>query len=230
MINTTLETVEPTHFSSIGQVYAILRHLTRGKGPDVDEGSGNPSSAPEGTPEGRDDLSRAVQEMMGSYGKVVAPVGRSLQSDELEALVKERRSIDSVLKFVDARKEAIREMVLCEMDEAFPVDDPTVERDAKGHWLRSAKIAVPEAKASFSWEVSSPKVDVSVDALASLIDDEEVPEFNAEDYMAVVVTEVKVDPKLLFDLLKRKPNLMRHIGKAVSSSAPGRAAFFVRKL
>jgi hypothetical protein len=158
------------------------------------------------------------------YGSVCPAEVRELTTDELDQLMDERLTIDEIATLVESRKSDIRTIVLNHVD-AENADDEATPRDKEGHILKASKTQPTQQKKVFSWEVSNRGGTIDVAALKEL---DESGELAHEDYLAMTEQIRVVNEGRVLELLKKKPELLDTLAKAVSKTSQV-GSLYVRK-
>lgn len=165
----------------------------------------------------------AMKHLLEVFGKVVPTERRVLDSSEIGALIDERLTLDIIKDMAETRIGHIRTTVLNHMDvakeNAFdnvtdrPLGGDPIEEaliDKEGHYVPDSKVQVGASNMEkvFSWERSTIAPDIDLDALKALADDETVPDFTHQDWLAMTeqvrvfnehraMTHIKKNTKLL---------------------------------
>ena len=167
-------------------------------------------------------VAAALAELPAVFGSVVPTERRRLTAEELDSLLTERQTMDTILKLVKDRKDSsIRTTILNHIDVELegrltPEQLAEIDRDADGHYYHDEKVTVPDTGKAFSWEITDGSSVLSHDKLkeldqAGLID---------HDLYLEITEPVRVvnEQKLLLAMSKQPEEVL---GIVRAASVPG---------
>lgn len=159
------------------------------------------------------DQAFALQKLTSIFGAVAPTTARALEEMEVERLMDERLTLDQIADLVGNRKDDIRTIILNHIDSTTEEDVPL---DKDGHKLRATKVGSYEGK-TFSWEVREGSGTIDAARLQEL---DEAGEIDHEDFLAITEPVRVVNETKLMTALKKKPELLEVLGKAVTKKNP----------
>jgi len=174
--------------------------------------------------------SAALERLPLVYGTVVPDTKRQLSGAELTALHGERTTLDVIEKMVKARKEDIRDTIVNHFDERLREDGDTEGAfiDDRGHFTVAAHQNIDGTKKCWSWEVREGSGgDISETALKALADDPDSP-LTHDDYLAMTTPVRLVDEHKLMLHLRKRPELVGELSKAISAKGVPVGSLYVR--
>ncbi len=186
------------------------------------------------------DEKAALERLMDVYGSVVPSERRRLEPAEVSKALVERGVLKTVEAMVGRRISDLNHIVLnhsdVEVDEGetdglLTAPDGTPFRNKDGHYIRKAKLPGddPEITTQFSLETRNGSATLSAAALKEIADDPEKPWFTHEDYLAFTRQERVFDENKAMLVLRTRPELLRAIQEATTTSQPS-VAVYERKI
>lgn len=166
------------------------------------------------------------------FGQVNPDTKRKLTEPELTKIFEERQTLDTVEKMTASRKADIRTAVVNHLDEVSREAGLGEDTwfDSEGHVLKTAHVNIPGSKKCFSWEVreGNPSgLAISESSLRDLSLNPEIP-FSHEDYLAVTSQVRVIDENKFILHLRKHPELLPEIAKAVTPAGAPVGSFYVR--
>lgn len=185
----------------------------------------------------------AMRHLLDVFGKVVPTERRALEVSEIAALIDERLTLDIIKEMAETRIGHIRTTVLNHMDvskeNAFdnvtdrPLGGDLIEEaliDKEGHYVPDSKVQVgaPNQEKVFSWERSTIAPDIDLDALKGLADDETVPEFTHQDWLAMT-EQVRVFNEHRAMIHVKKNTKLLAVLQRCAKAGTARGSLYMRK-
>jgi hypothetical protein len=162
------------------------------------------------------ELMLAIEEIPNVFGKVKPPASRRvLNNAELAKLRAEKVQIDLAMKALKLRKDEIHSMVSVHFDvvaeEQKGIDPKKTPKNEKGHYLLASpgnpeRADIKDGGKYFTREKAKDKVEWSMDALLSLLENGEI---TRAEFLAVTSTERVIDLDKIKRLLTLKNKMER---------------------
>lgn len=188
----------------------------------------SPHAVAEGTPHTptpapaviTDEERRALAKVVEVFGLVSPSEKRPLLPAEVDSLIEEKQTLDTVKKMAEKRlTDGIRTVLFnhfdaqAEAEEGF--DPEAVEHDKSGFLLLDGETSgTGKTGQKYTREVREGAPTLDPEALKRLADDPEVPEFTHKDFLAMTRQVRVVDESNVMAVLKKKPNLVTAIARA----------------
>jgi hypothetical protein len=142
---------------------------------------------------------------------------RSLTHEEIDALSAERDAIDVVLKYLEARKVAMKPMVFnhldIDIDHDFAGDKP--EMDADGHYLLKQSVFAQGGSRHFDRQLAEGQPSVTADGLLEVVEGGQVAEFGHEDFLACTTAVRVLDEAKTLIHMRKNPGVVKALAVAV---------------
>lgn len=171
-----------------------------------------------------DDERKALARVTDVFGSVVPAKRRKLKPSEVTALIDERDTLDTVEKMCSARKDDIRTTILNHNDvlveEEGLAEDLQRDKDGVHYIHKQSYNGDGSTKRRFSVETRSGSANMNPSVLKALADDPEVEDFTHEDYLAMTEQTRVFDEHKAMLHLKKNPDLVKHIQRAVTKGHP----------
>lgn len=184
-----------------------------------------PSTGAFVVPQITDEQKKALRQIVDLYGQVVPTEPRLLTPTELTLITKERKTIDLLLKFLEARKEeSIRETLAYHLDKVAEAQDDfdpeTAPKDRRGHYAVKQKQPVPDTDLNLNRSVSHPKPTIDGATIQAL---HEQGVLDRAEYLALTsmpVVKRNFDETKAREAFKKNPALLFKVAKAVKQGLP----------
>lgn len=173
----------------------------------------------------------ALDELGDVFGSVVPTERRILSDDELEQILVERETIDTILKLLETRKsDSIKTTILNHLDVVLedtltPERLAELERDKDGHYYYAEKVEVPGTAKAFSWEVTDGTPQLSPAKLKEL---DEAGEIDHALYLEITEPIRTVNEQKLLLAMSKRPEEVLKVVRAASIPAKKKGSLYVR--
>ena len=186
----------------------------------------------------------AMRHLLDVFGKVVPTERRALETSEIAALIDERLTLDIIKEMAETRIGHIRTTVLNHMDvekeNAFdkvteprplggdPIEDALIDKE--GHYVPDSKVqaGAPNQEKVFSWERSNLAPDIDLDELRTVAEDEKVPEFTHQDWLAMTEQVRVFNEHRAMTHIKKNPGLLSILQRCAKPGT-ARGSLYMRK-
>lgn len=156
----------------------------------------------------------AIERMPTVYGKVVPTRRCSLTLAEIDTLIVERDTLDTVKKTAEGRLEDITIIAHNHLDietEKKFAEGERPEKDAKGHYVTAARFGVPGQGKEFSRETRETSASLDLSALEALVDSGDLTH---EQYLSMTTQVRVVDEAKIMLAVRKEPGLIKALAKA----------------
>jgi hypothetical protein len=170
----------------------------------------------------------ALDKLTEVFGVVVPTERRMLTPEEIAQVIEERETMDELKDLAEKRTASIRTIICNHLDVEAERDgkaDASTPRDAKGHYILTGSVRVPQAERQFKRELRATSPTLDERALLLLAEHGEITH---EDYLSMTTQTRVVDENKVMLALKRKPELLDAIAKATRPGSKT-ASLYLRK-
>lgn len=162
----------------------------------------------------------AISHLPEQFGSVQPDTLRALTPSEIDSLLAERRTVDTVAKLVTRRKTDIAAIVKAHHNATLDAQGESGPTAKDGTYAVPARYAGEDDEQVFSVEPRSGGVNVDLDALLIDADDPEVADLSHDDYLALTRPVRVLDPDKAAKLVRERPELLGVLSRYAVKGEP----------
>lgn len=167
----------------------------------------------------------AIERMPEVYGRVNPNSRRELEAAEIEDLIVERTTLDTVKKTAEARLADITTIAHNHLDVVIERTVPEDQRppiDEKGHYIQAGRFGVPGQDKEFSREIREGSASLDTSALEALV---ESGDLTRKEYLSMTRQVRVVDEALVMLAVRKNPSLVKALAKATRPGTTGTSMY-----